>query len=168
MAKLHVAHGIQLSDDFPFTRKSWIMERAGWGLLFAILAAALLGGLGPGLFSRRSTASGSLVVEVDRFAHFATEETITLRLTARPGDPDRVSFWIDQAFLDDVRLERIRPLPLEVRPEGDRTTFLFAAPPRHSSVCIRLDVVPERPGNLAGRVGQAKGSVVEVRQFVYP
>ena len=168
MAKLHVSHGIQLSDDFPFTRKSWIVERAGWGLLIAVLVAALLGGLAPGLFSRRTTASGSLAVEYDRFGHFKTEETITLRLTSRPEDPDRVSFWIDESFLDGVSIEKIRPHPLEVRPEEGRTTFLFAAPPRHASVTVRIDVVPERPGPLAGRFGQAKGSLVDVRQFIYP
>jgi|SRR6185436_9752935 len=168
MAKLHAAQDIQLSDDFPFTRKSWIVERAGWGLLIAILVAALLGGLGPGLFSRRSTASGSLAVEYDRFGHFKTEETITLRLTSRPEDPARVSFWIDESFLDGIRIEEIRPLPLEVRPEEGRTTYLFAAPPRHASVTIRLDVLHETLGRLAGRFGQGKDSIVDVRQFIYP
>jgi hypothetical protein len=170
MGKIHAAGDIQLSDDYRFTKKSWIAERAGWGFLIAIIVAAILGLLGPGLISARTVVgpSGTLAVEYDRFGQFKTEETFRIRLTSRPEDPARVSFWIDQTFLDDVSIEDIQPHPLEVRPEGDRTTYIFAAPERHTTVDVRLEIAPQQAGRLAGRFGQARDSGVDVAQIVYP
>jgi hypothetical protein len=168
MAKLRPAGEIELSDDYRFTRKSWIAERAGWGLLMAILAAAVAGGLAPGLFSDRTAVSGPLSVTYDRVGHFKTDETFTIRLTPRTRESGRVSLWIDQQFLDDVSIQEIRPIPLEVRPEEDRTTFVFAAPPPHSAVTVRLSLAPDRPGRLTGRFGHAGDPGVDIRQFIYP
>jgi len=168
MAKLHRAAGIQLSDDYSFTRKSWKVERAGWGLLFGIVGLALLGVLAPGLVSHRSAAAGYLAVEYERVGHLKTDGTVTVLLTPRPDDSDHVSFWIDRKYLDEVTLDEIQPHPIEVRPGDDRTTFVFPAPPRHSQVAVRLAVVPDRPGRLAGRFGRGGDAGVDVRQFIYP
>src|SRR6185436_624533 len=113
-----------------------------------LLAAALLGTLGPGLFSRCSAVSpsGSLAVEFHKFGHFRTDEPVTVRLSARPEDQGRVSFWIDRPFLDDVSVEDVWPRPLEVRSESDRTIFVFAA--SGATVTVRFTFVPERPGRL--------------------
>jgi hypothetical protein len=168
MGKIHHAGDIELTDDYRFTRKSWIAERAGWGLLMSILAAALLGGLAPGLFSECTARSGALSVDYDRVGHLKTDETILVRLTPRTDDSGRIAFWIDQKFLDDISIQEIRPMPLEVRPEEDRTTFVFAAPPPHSTIAVRLAIAPDKPGRLSGRFGQAKDPGVDVRQFIYP
>src|SRR5689334_24056769 len=105
MGKIHHAGDIQLSDDLRFTRKSWIAERAGWGMLILILVAALLGGVAPGLLSGCTARSGALSVDYDRVGHLKTDETIMVRLTPRADDSGRVSFWIDQKFLDDISIQ---------------------------------------------------------------
>jgi hypothetical protein len=167
MGNVHPAGRIELSDDPQFTKKSWIAERVGWGFLGFLLLAAVLGVLGPGLFSSRTAAGRSLTVEYDRFGNFKTEATMVVRLSAGPEDGGRVALWIDRKYLDEVSLQEILPLPLETRSGQDRTVYVFAAPPDESRIHVRFRVVPEKPGRLAGRLGRENESV-DVRQFIYP
>ena len=159
MARLHPVHDIQLSDDLRFTRTSWIAERAGWAGLFGIVAAALLGALGPGLLSTRTVATpdGLLVVTCGRFGNFRTDDALTVRIAAR-GD-----FWIDQSFLDDVAIRAIRPEPAGVRTLPGRTVYTFS-----DAATVRIEFAPQKPGRLSGRFGLGEAIPVQVGQFVYP
>lgn len=167
MGQIHRTDEIELSDDLRFTQNSWIAERVGWALLGAILVAAFLGGLGPGLFSARTEAGRSLTVEYDRFGQFKTEGSVNVNLSTHPEDGGRVSLWIEQKFLDDVSIQEIRPHPLEMRSGKDRTTYVFAAPESDGAVRVRFHIVPEKPGRLAGRFGRENDGV-DVRQYIYP
>jgi hypothetical protein len=167
MAKLRHAGDIEISDDPRFSRGSWIAERLGWGILGSVLLAAILGGLGPGLFSSRSAVGPSILVDYDRFGNLKTDQTVTVQLHARPEDQGAVSLWIDKSFLDGVTIQDILPQPIESRPGSDRTTFVFAAPERPETVTVWFSLVPEKPGRLSGRFGRESRGV-EVRQFIYP
>lgn len=150
---------IDLDDDLPFTRRSWTAERVGWAVLWGLLAAGLLGFLGPGAFSG-VRAEGPVTAEYERFERLDTPGELRVRLA--PGT--RV-LWIENLWLEDVGIERIFPEPLRVSSEPGWTVFTFAG---REDVEARLDILPRRAGRVEGRFGVSPERTVTVRQFVYP
>ncbi len=61
---------IQLEDDIAFQRKSWLVERIGWGVMLTILVAALAGLFASGPLSSKNveSADSSAIVRYERFA----------------------------------------------------------------------------------------------------
>ena len=150
---------IDLQDDLKFTRGDWKIERVGWAALAAFLAAGFLGLLGPGLFSRVS-ADGPLSVEYERFSRLMNEEEIRVRLS--PGDR---SLWVENRFLDGVRIRSMTPEPASVKAEPGWTVYTFEAA---GDVDALLEVEPRKAGRSEGRFGVSPDRTVAVRQFVYP
>ena len=150
---------IDVADDLRFTRSSWAYERVGWVLLAALLLAGLLGLLGPGPLSH-ATADGPVTVEYERFARLENEGELRVRL--RDGAR---SLWVENRYLDGVRILGVRPEPARVTAEPGWTVFTFAAT---EDVDARLDVEHRRMGRARGRFGTSPDRTVEIRQFVYP
>lgn len=151
--------GLQLRDDPAFLRRSWAGERIGWVFLGLLLAAGILGLLGPGWLSR-ATAEGPLRVRYDRFGRLDGEAELQIRL----APPDR-SLWIENRWLDGVRIEGVRPPPASARSAQDWTVFTFDGA---EGVDVRLDILHRRAGALEGRFGASAERSVLVRQLVYP
>ena len=157
---------IQLSDDPAFTRKSWLVERAGWVGLAAFLAASFLGLLGPGLFSEVAAGDSGLRATYDRFGHFHSEGTLRFQLE-RTGS-GAGSIWIDDGYLNGVEIESIRPEPAAVRAEAGGSLFTFATGDGAGPVEVRFEVKYRKAGSLRGRIGLSRERALEIRQFVYP
>ncbi|HEX7901094.1 MAG TPA: hypothetical protein VF950_25265 [Planctomycetota bacterium] len=150
---------IEVGEDLRVTRTSWAAERVGWVLLAALLAAGLLGFLGPGLFSG-ARAEGPATVEYERFARLENEGELRVRL-----EPGARSLWIENRWLDRVKLRGVRPEPERVTSEAGWTVFTFAGT---RDVDARLEIQHHRVGKAAGRFGTSPARAVDVRQFVYP
>lgn len=150
---------IELHDDLPFTRKSWTAERIGWGLLVAGVLAGLLGFLGPGIFSG-ARAEGPLTVEFDRSERFENPGELRVRL------PSGVrNLWIENGWLEDVDVQRVRPEPARVQSRPGWTVYSFEG---EEEVDVRLVVEHKRIGRATGRFGVSPDRTVTVSQFVYP
>jgi hypothetical protein len=82
MAGVHRVGRIDVSDDPRFTRRLWTFERAGWGIRAALVPAACLGFLGPGLFSAVMRGGGLEPVQVrfERFIHLEAEGRLKVRV----------------------------------------------------------------------------------------
>jgi hypothetical protein len=150
---------LQLSDDLAFTRRSWVVERIGWAVLGALLIAGFFGLLGPGLLSGVKEA-GPLTVEYDRFERRENENELRVRLA-----PGARSLWVENSYLDGVRLEKVQPEPSRVASEAGWTVFTFEG---EEDVEARLEISPRSIGRLEGRFGPSKDQAVRVRQFVFP
>ncbi len=159
MAALHRVGSIDIADDQRFTRKSWRWERAGWGLLAAVVAGALAGALGPGPLSTAAAGDGPLRIEYERFGRLRTESA--LRIRVRPSG-DRAEIWLDRSYVEGVKIERVLPEPVRVIAEADRLRYLL--PATEAVFELRFP----RPGRLKGKAGLAGGETVEFGQFVYP
>jgi hypothetical protein len=170
MARLHTVGEIQLSDDLPFSRKSWILERIGWAALGLLLAAGLAGLLGPGLFSktRAGEPGGPIRVEFDRFERRQNEGTLRVELGPLREESGRAGLRIENRYLDGLEIESLRPEPVQVTADSGGTTFLFSKRGDGDGVSVVFEVRFKTFGLLAGRFSRPGGGEVEIRQFVYP
>ena len=161
---------LQIREDIDLQRRTWRFERAGWSVLALILAAALLGLFGPGLFgtARASAANGMLTVEYLRFLRAESPQSI--RVTIRPQNPPdgRFGIWIDAAYVHRATIERITPEPAEVQTGAERITFQFAWDGVPGPVTVTFALNPDATGRLHGRIGTTDGAVTDIRQFVHP
>ena len=149
---------IDLSDDLRFTRRSWKAERIGWAVLYALVAAGLLGFLGPGLFSRK-TLDGPLHVEFDRFERMHKPCDLQARLNGGAKN-----LWVEKSWLQEVEVQSMRPAPLRVSDQGAWTVYSFAG----EDVDVHLSYQHKSAGATEGRFGVAPDKAVAVKQVVLP
>ena len=163
MSLLHRVGDLDISEDPRFTRKSWLLERVGWGVLGLILAAGVAGALGPGPISHTVSGNEALRLEFDRFGRVNTPEE--LRIRAR-GDGRRAEAWLDRGYIDQIAVEAVTPPPLEVRTEGGFQKYTFAADGAH--VSITVDFRFRHSGTVRGRLAGPGSPPLEFSHFVYP
>jgi hypothetical protein len=161
------ARPLELAEDLHFTRRSWSVERAGWLGIGALLLAAILGGVGPGLLSRvtREAAEGRLHVEFDRTAHYETEGTILVRVRKAEG-PGVVEIRIEERYAGQVEIEWTQPRALKAASVEGAIRYTFDAPTATWEGVLHVNY--PKIGAIAGRLGLSTGEAVEISQFVFP
>ena len=171
MAIVRVA-GLEIDQDLPFQRRSWIAQRIGWVAMAAIVAAALAGLFGSGpLSDSRSEVPGLMSVQYQRFARYETDETLTVRLEPPATGADLVRVSLAQPFLDAVTMERIQPAPARVEAADGRLVYALAVAERGAPMVVTFTYKPREIGSIRADVALESTSEprrVTVHQLVYP
>lgn len=156
-------------ENFTYQRRSWLVQRIAFWVFGLILVTALLGLFGRGGFSRqqKTSSDGFLTLEYERFLHLESPESLMLQVR-HPGSDDNLRIWINTSYLDSVQIEQVTPEPESVRAEESRLVYQFSASKSNTSVRIKLNLQPEKPGSLSGLIGLENGSSLSFQQFVYP
>jgi len=151
---------LQVPEDPKFTRRSWTLERVGWGFLGIIVGAALLGLLGPGPLSDAVARAedGSLEVVYERFGRLDTETTLRVRVS--PG----CEILFDRDYWTRLRVDGITPEPERVA--GDASAVRYAFHP--STAEVVFDVTFRQAGKLRGGVRTPGGPRLSLGHFVFP
>ena len=68
-----MARDLEISEDIVFQRRSWVMQRVGWGLMALFLATGPTGAFGVGPLSSTSAIREDLKVSYERFPRAATD-----------------------------------------------------------------------------------------------
>ena len=160
---------LELEQNLKIQRRVWVSERIGWLLMAAFVAGGLSGvfGSGPVTEARAqgTVANRTLKVDFHRVVRSEAPATYEVRVDGVSGDELRL--WVDDAFLEDMRIESMQPEPERVEIAGDRKVFVFAmAAPGKAR--IELEVEPQRIGPHAGSMGMEGGPAVPLSQFVLP
>ncbi|HEU4684777.1 MAG TPA: hypothetical protein VFS39_09785, partial [Nitrospira sp.] len=102
---------LDIHQDLAFQRRSWRLQRVGWGVLAVIALAGLLGLFGQGPFSRTTAADPSLPfsVEYDRFARFRSPMILRILLNEEHPPRAMLDVWVSRAYLDHVQITGITP-----------------------------------------------------------
>lgn len=160
---------LQIQDDIGFHRRNWWFERVGWSLLALLLAAAALGFLGPGLFSRFSRVSpdGRLRLESQRFVRASASQQIRLLVSPERSGEGRFGVWLETSYLSAVTVRRVTPEPDVVRAGAERMTFEFSWDGSAGAVPLVFEVEPREAGWIGGRAG-IDATSLEIRQLVFP
>jgi hypothetical protein len=156
-------------NDKKFQRREWIFERVGWLFISAVLIAAMLGLLGPGLLSSRTatTADGSLTLHYDRYVQQSVPLAFKMRFLGASQIDERVKLIISQDFLDRVSIASIVPTPEAVLSVSDGQAFVFRRTPSSDwSVLFRFEF--ESPGTSACRIELEGKEGIAISQFVFP
>jgi hypothetical protein len=160
-------HGLQVGEDMRQQRREWAVQHVAWVLLYALLAAVILGAVGKGLLSEASVGSlqdDGLRVEYERFMRHRSPDT--LRLLAMPAS-DTVSVVFDTDYVDRLDIQKVSPQPERVKAGARTMTFVFHAVPREP-VRIAFDIQPDEVGMLRGWVALQGQPRLGFSHFVYP
>jgi hypothetical protein len=150
-------------------RREWIAERIGWGAIGAILVAAILGLLGPGLLShqRLASADGRLTVEHDCVQRYSAPAELRIRFQTQP-DADFVQLSLSRSFTDQVTPETIVPQPAAVEMQVDRLVYRFNAAELSDEGSVTFRYKHESMGWLRFDVGLNGESSIQITQFIFP
>jgi hypothetical protein len=158
---------LEIDVDPLTSRRNWRLQRAGWVVMAALIAAALAGLFGAGALASRRAAGAGLEVEYERFARWQRPSEVRMRVAA-PVAGNSLRLWIGQEYLAGASLERVTPRAASTVLEGERLVFEFDAEPGARAVEVVFRFEPRRPGTLRLAAGVAGGPSLAVQQFVYP
>jgi hypothetical protein len=149
-------------------RREWRFERFGWTAFLLIIAAGLLGFLGPGPLTseKRTSDDGSLTIEYQAVEHNAAPGVCVVRARS-PADATTLRLLVSRSFCDHVTAESIVPAPLSTEARGDDIAYTFAVQ-ASSEVVVRYRYEYDRFDVFDHRVAVEGGSPVRFRQYVLP
>lgn len=161
---------LELEQDIEYQKHAWRFERIGWVAMALIVLLGLLGGFGTGPISGATAGDpdGPLAVEYERFVRHTGEASLSIQVAADQVVDGMVEIWIDATYLEGFELQQISVEPEEVRLDGERVIYAFAAEDPQSSLTLTFSIQPQEIGRYAGEVGIVDGSQVTFRQFSYP
>ena len=159
---------LEIKIDPVFQQRSWRAERMAWMVIAVLLLAALLGLFGDGVFSHAKAvdASGALEVEYERLARASAP--LRLQLRAWAPQAGEVQVWLSRAYLDEMCVEAISPLPEQVEATADQLIYRFRTPSAGTRLNIIFQLTPQHAGRLSGQAGMAAGAQVNFHSFIYP
>lgn len=161
---------LEIDQDLDFQRRSWIVQRVGWGVIGVALIAAMLGVFGSGPLSYTSVRDpqGPLILRYSRLTRYQAPTTLELQIGHGAARAETVRVWFTTAYLRAVQLQHVTPQPERVEGGGERTTFVFRLSSPGQSAVVFFHFQPEQVGSLAGQVGVESNPPLSFSQFVYP
>ncbi len=151
------------------------VERVGWLVMAAIIAAALGGLLGQGPASRRVSRSAAGAITLDYDAVVRCDAPAELHITLdRPslnaGLPDRSTparLAIGRAFTDNVMTEEMAPGPISAAVDRDSIIYELGVIDSTSPAEVVLRYRPQHWGTLVIEM-EFGGESISVKQRVFP
>jgi hypothetical protein len=159
---------LEHNRDLLFQRREWAIQRAGWLVMLAIIAAALIGLLGSGPLSSATAEAGSLQLEYSRFERHHAPTALEVSVARSATNQDQVEVWVSSDYLARIEITSIVPEPEEVSEAGDRVVYRFNIDDQSEASVIRIALEPDEPGFTTGRIGVIDGPELMFSQFVYP
>lgn len=174
MGRARRVNDFQIEEDPQFEVRLWRLQRYCWGVMVAVLVAALLGLLGGGGPLAHATArldDGSLRLEYERFARREAATTLTFSLPVPRDPPGTVSIRLNRSFVEAAQLERVEPEPVRVVAGAGEIVYVVdaAEAARDGTVQIRVLARPTRAGTLSGQARRGtRPEPLRFQLFVYP
>jgi hypothetical protein len=142
----------------------------GWVSFALIVIAALAGLFGPGPLSwaDRSTSSGLVELQYDRFVRYMGDTTLELRIRPDPAEPRTARVWISNDYLSGLNMEQVLPQPDVWTATNDGVMLTYPVSGPDDRVIVELRAYPDRVGPLRGALGVSVREPIRFWQFVYP
>jgi hypothetical protein len=161
---------LEVQEDLDFERRSWIIERIGWGIMAMIGLAALAGLLGPGPLSRTTAGErgGQLWLEYSRFGRFMAPSIMRVHLGPNAGQQGSVCLWLSRDYLEGVEIQAISPPPERVEAGPGQLTYVLPVSGASDSTAVTFSLKTQQFGRRRGCVGLVNGPTLCFRQIIYP
>ena len=148
--------------------QNWLrFEKLSWAIMAALLASACLGLTGPGHFSKRQVAVGSLRVEYEHFLHSTKPSEVVLSLDPSATTTGRVGITLSGALVGDARVEGSRPAAAAQASAGKNSRMEFLVTHGRPAEIV-LTQHPESWGAVESHIVLDDGTQVVLPQFIYP
>lgn len=151
---------LQIDERLDLHEKGWVIQRVGWVIIFAIMAAGLLGLFGEGAFSQKTVSNGTTKVEYERFFRYETEMMIRIESGTHIST---ISF--PQEYLKDFRIVRFEPEPFSNTTSQHEVVYNFL-PGQNLMVSIYL--IPKTYGAISGTAKVNGTSNFNLNHFIFP
>jgi hypothetical protein len=171
-----VALDLNQEIDPAYGRAEALWQRLGWGLIAAVLIAAVLGLFGGGLFSRAEvTRTGDdyeLELSYPRFARTASPIQFTLSVHAPQQSAEQVSVTVSGEIRDEVSFTGVRPQPDIEAIQGDAMIFTWQVENWEQPLVIDFEYEGlgwlEIDGTLLVAAGENELGELTFSQFLFP
>jgi hypothetical protein len=169
-AKQKSGQGLEIERDPAFQRREWALQRVAWGLMSAVVVAALFGLFGEGPVARAEAVSegGSLRIRYDRIVRAQTTTTLLVSISGPALRADTARIWLDRAFVHDMPVQQITPDPERVSIDATRLHYTFVVHPGTDSAAVNIELQPVSLGSKRAAIGLGAGEAVVFRQYVLP
>lgn len=161
---ISLGHGLEVDEDLEFQQREWNVQRVAWGVMGAVVLAAMLGAFGRGPLSNASVERDGLRLDYERFGRAQNPTTLRFHFIAAAQETSRV--LISRKYLDAVRIENITPQPQNVEVDGDWLIYSFLT--RQGTAAATFRLKPEKLGALSGEARLAQREPISFGQFIYP
>jgi len=160
---------LDIDQDIAFQRKEWRVQRGAWLIAVLVLLLALSGLFGGGPLANASVSDTANVLTVDhqRIDRMHSPSSISLKVIPAGTQPT-LELWIDNDYLDGLKIVSIRPEPSSMIPDGDRTIFAFELAGVDQPVTIGFGIEHTEIVAPRAEIGIIDGSSVTFRQVVLP
>jgi hypothetical protein len=155
---------LQIDEDLRFQKREWFAQRIGVIVVGAFVVAAALGFTGMGGPASHAVAGergAPLYVDYERFVRRGAKATMKLHVHSDP--PGFIQFWVSAAYLDDVIVDSVAPVPQTVTVEDSRHVYTIRA--ASPDVTVTLEMEHQTFGRLEGEIGIVGGPTVSFRQL---
>ena len=163
---------LELDDDRHqrLHHREWIAERWGVALMALIIAAALLGALGPGPLSYRTetSADGQFSIEYYALQRLEASEELVIWFETPPAGTELIRLGLSRTFTDRITVEGMTPEPESTELESDRLVYNFRASRLGGKGKIIVRYKNAEFGSIRFVVHMAEGTPMPVYHFVFP
>ena len=168
MAK--TAKGLEIDEHRAHQRREWLIERIGWGVMAALVVAALLGLFGDGPIGETTAGTpDALRVDYNRLQRAAAPTEYRFAVHPALARDGRLRLRVEDRLLEEAHLRAIVPEPESATAGPGYTEFAFAVDPGSDTpVRIVFDLEPTTFGRVTGRVAAEGAPPVVIDQFVFP
>ncbi len=161
---------LEINQDLDVQRKTWTVQRIGWGAMALIILAALAGMFGSGPLARTEIQDDRQTFRLssDRFGRYEGEVVLQLALTPEATKTGRVTIEVDQTYWTSHAVEHITPEPLLSRVGIEGFLYTFETHPLSAPAVIVFRLRPKYLGSLEGRIRVNGDGLLHFHQFMFP
>ena len=161
---------LELNQDLDLQRKTWTVQRIGWGGMVLIVVAALAGVFGSGPLTRMEVTDDPHTFRLlyDRFGRYEGELVLQLVLTPETTTPNRVTVEIDRTYWTSHAVEHITPEPLISSIGIDGFLYTFETDAQSSPAVIVFRLRTKSIGAMDGRIRVNNAWFIQFHQFMFP
>lgn len=152
--------GFKIDEQLALQEKGWIIQRIGWLIIIAIMIAGGLGLFGSGWLSKKTSSSGNIKAEFERFYRYETE----MKVLVESGEHiSSISF--PQQYLKDFRIIHFVPDPANNNTTGNEVKYNFLP---HENKIVTVYLVPKHYGSLSGAMKVNERTIINLNHFIFP
>lgn len=150
----------EIDEQLDLQEKGWVIQRFGWIMIIAVMIAGALGLFGNGLISNKTSSSGNIKAEFERFFRYETE----MRVLVESSDHiSSISF--PQQYLKDFRIIHFVPEPVNNNTVGHEVRYNFLA---GQNKIVSVYLIPQGFGSVKGSMNVNETTVLNLDHFIFP
>lgn len=151
---------LEIDEQLHLQEKGWVIQRVGWIIIILVMIAGGLGVFGGGLLSKKSSSSGSIKAEYERFFRYETEMKVLIESSNHISS---ISF--SQQYLKDFRIVRFVPEFDNNNTTENEIRYNFL-PGQNRIVTVYL--IPKHYGAIGGTMKVNDNNKFNLNHFIYP